>query len=76
MNLPTPDWRQRIVSDPDLHHGDPCVRGTRIPVSILVASLANLTMDELLKEYPQLSREDVQAALFYAAEAAQGTLVA
>ena len=75
MNL-NPDWRQRIASDPDLHHGDPCVRGTRIPVSILVASLADLTMDELLKEYPQLSREDVQAALFYAAEAAQGTLVA
>ncbi len=69
-------WRKRIVWDPDLHHGEPCVRGTRIPVSILVASLADMSIEELLKQYPQLAREDVQAALLYAAEAAQSTLVA
>jgi uncharacterized protein (DUF433 family) len=69
-------WRDRIVCDPDLHHGEPCVRGTRIPVSILVASLADMTIEELLTEYPQLTREDVQAALFYASEAAHNTLVA
>jgi uncharacterized protein (DUF433 family) len=69
------DWRDRIVCDPELHHGEPCVRGTRIPVAILVASLADLSIDELLVEYKQLAREDIQAALFYAAEAAQSTLV-
>jgi uncharacterized protein (DUF433 family) len=69
-------WRERIVCDPDLHAGEPCIAGTRIPVSILVASLADMTMDELLAEYPQLTREDVQAALYYAAEASHNTLVA
>ena len=68
-------WRQRIVCDPDLHHGEPCVRGTRIAVSVLVASLAYLSIDELLKQYPQLSREDIQAALHFASEAAHTTMV-
>lgn len=70
------EWQQRIVCDPGLHHGEPCICGTRIPVAVIVASLADLTIDDLLKEYSQLSRQDVQAALFYAAEAAQNTLVA
>jgi uncharacterized protein (DUF433 family) len=69
-------WRKRIVWDADVHHGEPCIKGTRIPVSILVASLADVSIDELLREYPQISREDIQAALLYAAEAAQSTLVA
>lgn len=69
-------WRQHIVADPDLHHGEPCIKGTRIPVSILVASLADMSLERLLQEYPQLTREDIQAALFYAAEAAHNTLVA
>jgi uncharacterized protein (DUF433 family) len=69
-------WRDRIVCDPDLRHGEPCIRGTRVPVSILVASLAEMTLDELLKAYPQLAREDIQAALLYASEASHNTLVA
>ena len=43
---------------------------------MLVASLADISMEELLSEYPQLNREDIQAALLYAAEAAHNTLVA
>lgn len=70
------ETRRRIVCDPELLHGEPCIRGTRIPVSIIVASLADLSMDRLLAEYPQLTREDIQAALRYAAEAARNTLVA
>ena len=57
----------RIVCDPDLHHGEPCIKGTRIPVSIILASLANMTVDEVLREYHQLQREDVRAVLLYAA---------
>ena len=68
-------WRERIVCDPDLHGGEPCICGTRIPVAVLVASLADLSRDELLAQYPQLTREDVQAALYYAAEASHNTLV-
>ena len=71
----TDDWRRRIVCDPDLHHGEPCIRGTRIAVSIIVAALTELSIDELLAEHSQLTREDVEAALLYAAEAAHNTLV-
>ncbi|HOA73724.1 MAG TPA: DUF433 domain-containing protein [Phycisphaerae bacterium] len=74
--MSTETWHERIVIDPDLHAGEPCIRGTRIPVSILVASLADMSRDELLAEYPQLTQEDVQAALLYAAEASHSTLVA
>ena len=70
------DWRNRITRDPGIHHGEPCIRGTRIAVSVIVASLADLGFDELLSQYPQLTREDIQAALYYAAEAAHSTLVA
>jgi len=69
-------WRERIVCQADLHHGEPCIKGTRIAVSIIVAGLTEMSVEELLKEYPQLTREDVDAALLYAAEAAHNTLVA
>ena len=64
--MPADTWRQRIVCDPQTHHGEPCIRGTRVSVAVLVASLAELSVQALLKEYPQITREDVQAALFYA----------
>lgn len=57
------DWRTRIVSDATIHHGEPVIRGTRIAVAVIVSSLTDFTMEELLSQYPQLSREDVQAAL-------------
>ena len=57
------DWRQRIVCDPGIHHGEPCVRGTRIAVSVIVGSLADLSVEDLLREYPRLAREDIQGAL-------------
>jgi len=65
-----PDWRRRISIDPKVHHGDPCIAGTRIPVSVIVGSIADGdTVDDILASYPRLTREDVQAALRYAAEA-------
>lgn len=70
------EWRNRIVCDPQLHHGEPCIRGTRIAVSVLVASLADMSVEDLLGQYSQLKREDIQSALYYAAEAAHNTLVA
>lgn len=70
------DWHHRIVCDPQIHHGEPCIRGTRIAVAVVVASLADVSMDELLKQFPQLTREDIQAALYFASEAAHTTLVA
>ena len=73
---PADNWRSRIVCDPELHHGEPCIRGTRVSVAVIVGNMAEMTMDELLVEYPQLTREDVQAALYFAAEASHNTLVA
>lgn len=35
------DWREYVEMTPDLHHGDPCIRGTRIPVAVVVGSLAD-----------------------------------
>ena len=62
-------WQERIVADPKVHHGDPCVRGTRIPVAMILGSLADgMSAHEILREYPQLSQDDVRAALEYAAE--------
>ncbi len=64
------DWRDRIVVDPAIHHGDPCIRGTRVPVSVIVASIADGDpLPEILAAYPSLTEEDVRAALRFAADA-------
>ena len=63
-------WREHIRSDPAVHHGDPCVAGTRVPVSVIVGSVADGdTFEQILTSYPPLTREGIQAALRYAAEA-------
>jgi uncharacterized protein (DUF433 family) len=62
-------WQERIVIEPDLHHGDPCIKGTRIPVAMIVGSLADgMTPGEIQEEYPQLTVEDIRAALAFADE--------
>ncbi len=59
----------RISIDPDVCFGKPCIRGTRIWVSLILDFLADgMTMDEILEEYPQLSMKDLRAALAYGAE--------
>jgi uncharacterized protein (DUF433 family) len=64
------DWRGRIRIDPAIHSGDPCIAGTRVPVSVVVGSVAEGdSWEKILVSYPQLTREDIQSALFYAAEA-------
>ena len=56
----------RISVDPRICHGQVCVKGTRIPVHQIVHMLAcGDTIDDLLREYPTLSREDVLACLDY-----------
>ena len=62
------DWRDRITADPDICHGKPCIRGTRIMVSVVLDNLAEgLTPEEIVDEYPPLSVDDVRAAIAYAA---------
>ncbi len=63
---------ERITTDPNICHGQACVRGTRIPVHQIVRMLANGdTVEDLLQEYPSLAQEDVFACLDYAASLAE-----
>jgi len=62
----------RISINPNICHGQACVKGTRMPVHQIVRMLANGdTVDDLLSDYPFLSREDIMAALDYAAGLAE-----
>lgn len=60
---------ERISVDPEICHGKPCVKGTRIMVAQVVQFLANGdSVEAILNAYPELTREDVQACLAFAAE--------
>ncbi len=66
------DWKERISINPKVCHGKPCIKGTRIWVSLIVDNLAaGSSEEEILEAYPSLSREDIRAALAYAAEMAR-----
>lgn len=66
----------RIIINPDVAFGKPVVRGTRIPVSIILGYLADgMKVLELLEAYPQLVEEDVRACLEYAALLSSGRFV-
>ncbi len=63
---------QRISFDPNICHGQACVRGTRIPVHQLLKMLANGdSFEDLLREYPSLAREDLLACMDYGASLAE-----
>ena len=62
----------RITIDPNICHGQACIKGTRIPVHQIIGMLANgNSIEELLKEYPSLTRDDILACLDYAASLAE-----
>ncbi len=64
------EWQERIAIDPKVLAGKPVIRGTRIAVEFLLELLAEgWTREQVLTNYPQLTTEDIQAALHYAAEA-------
>jgi uncharacterized protein (DUF433 family) len=67
---------ERISIDPTICAGKPCIRGTRIWVSLILDFLAeDMTEAELLTEYPGLTHEDVLAAIAYGAEAARERVI-
>lgn len=71
------DWKQYIATDLSIHHGKACIKGTRIPVAIILDNLAaGLQTDEILKSYPSLEAKSIQAAIAYAAELAREELIA
>lgn len=70
------DWMERISVDPSICHGKACIKGTRIMVSVILDNLAaGVSEEEILKSYPSLTPEDIQAAIAYAAELARERLV-
>ncbi len=66
----------RISVDPNVCFGKPCIRGHRIWVSLILDFLADgMKPEEILREYPQLVEEDIQACIAYAAEVARERIV-
>jgi len=62
----------RITIDPNICHGQACIKGTRIPVHQIIGMLANGdTIEEILKEYSSITRDDILACLDYAASLAE-----
>ena len=70
-------WQEHITVDPDVCHGRACIKGTRIMVSVVLDNLAaGLTSEEIVRSYPSLNHEAVQAAIAYAAELGRERVVA
>lgn len=69
------DYQSHFVRDPQICNGEPIIRGTRIPLRIILASLAEGASDEeLLSSYLGLTREDVRAVIAFAAASAEEDL--
>lgn len=69
-------WREYITTNPTVCHGQACIRGTRIPVAVVLDNLAaGLTIADITASYPSLKPEDIQAALSYSAEIARERVV-
>lgn len=59
---------EHISTDPKVCHGKPCVKGTRVLVSVILGALgAGASFEELVEEYPPITEEDIRAAITYAA---------
>lgn len=60
---------QRIAIDPNVMHGKPVIRGTRIPVELILRKLgAGITIEDIIADHPRLSRDDIRAAQAFAAD--------
>ena len=59
---------ERITIDPEVMGGQPCIRGLRIPVSLIIKLIASgKKMEEIIEDYPELEEEDIRQSLEYAA---------
>ena len=70
------NWREHITVDPEICHGRACITGTRVLVTTVLDNLAaGLDSEEIMRSYPSISRESIQAAVSYAAELASERVV-
>jgi uncharacterized protein (DUF433 family) len=66
------DWKRYVVSDPEFLRGKPRLKGTRIPVSLVLGYLASgRSAKEIIAEFPDLTQEQIAACLDYARELAE-----
>ena len=73
---PPMDWREYITVDPNICHGQACIAGTRVMVTVILDNLAaGLTPAEIVESYPSVSADAVKAVLQYAAELARERVV-
>lgn len=70
------NWQDRITSDPGVCHGKPCIKGTRVMVSVIIDNLAAGESRESIMRGYNVEEEDIQAALRYAADLARDRVVA
>ena len=69
-------WQDYISSNPEICHGKACIKGTRVMATVILDSLAEgMKVEDVVKCYPSVSREAVEATLHYAAELAKERLV-
>ncbi len=60
---------EHISSNPDICHGKPCIKGTRIPVYLIVSLISEgMSIEEIINDYPSLTAENIKAAIQYAAK--------
>lgn len=70
-----PIWQDHIVSEPEIMYGKPCIKGTRIPVDLILDKLAaGQSMEDLLEGYPQLTLADILACLKFGADAVRNDI--
>jgi uncharacterized protein (DUF433 family) len=70
------EWRDVITVDPNVCHGQACVAGTRIPVSVVLDNLAaRVPVEEILRSYPTLTPRAIDACIAYAADLAREQIV-
>lgn len=69
-------WRDRITVDPNVCHGKACIKGTRVMISVILDNLvAGTSREEILRSYPSLASEDIEASIAYAAELASERII-
>ncbi len=70
------DWRNYIETKPEVLYGKPVIKNTRVPVDLLLEKLAQgESIEDLLKAYPRIKKEDISAALAFAAEMVRNEVV-
>lgn len=70
------NWRERITINPEIRFGKPCVKNTRISVQDILEWLAaEMTFEDILEDFPELTREDILASLAFAANREEATKI-